>query len=244
MESTGIYWMPGFERLEARGIEVLLGNARHGKNVPGRKTDVNDAQWLQHLPQFGLLRGGFHPAQAWAALRMSLRQREGLLEYAAAHIQPMPKALRQMHRQLHHVVSDITGVTGRKILRAIVAGHHEPAALAGSRDVRCNAAVDTVRKALTGHYRPAQVFALRHALELYDSYPEKIAACDTEIEATLASLEPERQQLNAALVCRRGTSSSATGLCRMSYLEGGEELLSLWGGQSCCVSSTILFFFF
>jgi transposase len=203
MESTGIYWIPVFEMLEARGIEVLLVNARHVKNVPGRKTDVNDAQWLQQLHQYGLLRGSFRPAQAWAALRAYLRQRECLLEYAAAHIQHMQKALMQMNLQLHHVVSDITGVTGMKILRAIVAGNHDPAALAAYRDVRCKASVDTVREALTGHYRPEHVFALRQALELYDSYQEKIAACDTEIEATLASLEPESEVSLEALPAAR-----------------------------------------
>jgi transposase len=191
MESTGIYWIPVFEILEARGIAVLLVNARHVKNVPGRKTDVNDAQWLQQLHQYGLLRGSFRPAQAWAALRAYLRQRECLLEYAAAHIQHMQKALMQMNLQLHHVVSDLTGVTGMKIVRAIVAGNHDPAALAGYRDVRCKASAETVRAALAGNYRREHVFALRQALELYDSYQEKIAACDKEIEATLASLEPD-----------------------------------------------------
>jgi transposase len=189
MESTGIYWIPVFEILEARGIEVLLVNARHVKNVPGRKTDVNDAQWLQQLHQDGLLRGRFRPTQAWAALRTSLRQRECLLEYAAAHIQHLQQALMQMNLQLHHVVADITGVTGMQIMRALIAGNHHPAARASYRDVRCKASVDTVRAALTGHYRPEQVFALRQALALYDSYQEKIAACDTEIEAPLASLE-------------------------------------------------------
>jgi transposase len=191
MESTGIYWIPVFEILEARGVEVLLVNARHVKNVPGRKTDVNDAQWLQQLHQYGLLRGSFHPAHAWSSLRAYLRHREGLLEYAAAHIQHMQKALMQMNLQLHHVVSDITGVTGMRIIRAIVAGNHNPAALAAYRDVRCKASVDTVREALEGHYRREHVFALRQALELYDSYQAKIAACDKEIEATLAALEPD-----------------------------------------------------
>jgi transposase len=189
MESTGIYWIPAFEILEARGLEVLLVNARHVKNVPGRKTDVHDACWLQQLHQHGLLRGSFRPANGLAALRAYLRHRERLLEYAAAHIQHMQKALMQMNVQLHHVVSDITGVTGMKIIRAIVAGNHDPATLAAYRDVRCKASEDTVRQALTGHYRPEHVFALRQALELYDSYQAKVAECDHAIEAVLASLE-------------------------------------------------------
>jgi len=110
MESTGIYWIPVFEILEARGFEVLLVNARDAKNVPGRKSDVNDAQWLQQLHTFGLLRGSFRPRDALAALRSYLRHRDRLLQYAAAHIQHMQKALMQMNVQLHHVISDITGV--------------------------------------------------------------------------------------------------------------------------------------
>jgi transposase len=189
MESTGVYWIPAFEMLEARGLEVLLVNARHVKNVPGRKTDVHDAVWLQQLHQHGLLRGSFRPAPTLAALRAYLRHRERLLEYAAAHIQHMQKALMLMNVQLHHVVSDITGATGMKIIRAIVAGNHDPATLASYRDIRCQASVETITEALTGHYRAEHVFALRQALELYDCYQAKVAECDQAIEAALASCE-------------------------------------------------------
>ena len=189
MESTGVYWIPAFEMLEARGLEVLLVNARHVKNVPGRKTDVHDAVWLQQLHQHGLLRGSFRPAQTLAALRAYLRHRERLLEYAAAHIQHMQKALMLMNVQLHHVVSDITGATGMKIIRAIVAGNHDPATLASYRDIRCQASVETITEALTGHYRAEHVVALRQALELYDCYQAKVAECDQAIEAALASCE-------------------------------------------------------
>jgi hypothetical protein len=205
MESTGIDWMPIFEILEARGVEVLLVNARHVKNVPGRKTDVNDAQWLQQLHQYGLLRGRFHPAQAWAALRAYLRHRECWLEYAAAHMQHMQKALMQMNLQLHHVVSDLTGVTGRKIVRAIVAGNHDPAALASYRDVRCKASTETVRAALAGNYRREQVCALQQALELYDSSQAKSAACAQEIDATFASFEDGAEALDALPAARYKT---------------------------------------
>jgi len=189
MESTGVYWIPAFEMLEARGLEVLLVNARHVKNVPGRKTDVHDAVWLQQLHQHGLLRGSFRPAQTLAALRAYLRHRERLLEYAAAHIQHMQKALMLMNVQLHHVVSDITGATGMKIIRAIVAGNHDPATLASYRDIRCQASVETITEALIGHYRAEHVVALRQALELYDCYQAKVAECDQAIEAALASCE-------------------------------------------------------
>ena len=191
MESTGIYWIPVFDILEAHGLEVLLVNARHVKNVPGRKTDVSDAQWLQQLHSYGLLRGSFQPTQEWAALRAYLRQRERLIEYAASHIQHMQKALMQMNVQLHHVISDITGVSGMKMMRAIVAGQHDPAELATYRDARCQASEETIGEALTGHYRPEHVFELRQALELYDSYQARIDACDQEIEATLVFLQDD-----------------------------------------------------
>ena len=190
MESTGIYWIPLFEILEARGLEVLLVNARHVKQVPGRKTDVNDAQWLQQLHQYGLLRGSFRPARQVAALRAYLRHRERLLAYAAAHIQHMQKALMQMNIQLHHVLSDITGATGMAILRSIVSGIHDPAMLATLRDQRCKATVETVEAALTGHYQAEHLFALSQSLELYDFYKAKIAQCDQAIEAALARLDP------------------------------------------------------
>ncbi len=192
MESTGVYWIPVFEILEARGFEVLLVNARDVKHVPGRKSDVNDAQWLQQLHQYGLLRGSFRPRDAVARLRAYLRHRERLVEYAAAHIQHMQKALMQMNVQLQHVVTDITGVTGMRILRAIVSGIQEPEALAEFRDARCAASPETIRAALTGNYRPEHVFALRHALELYDVHQTKIAECDTEIETVLRTLNAER----------------------------------------------------
>jgi transposase len=133
MESTGVYWIPVFEILEQRGFEVLLVNARDAKHVPGRKTDVSDAQWLQRLHEFGLLRASFLPKGEIAALRAYLRQRERLVELSASHIQHMQKALMQMNVQVHHVVSDIMGVTGMRILRAIVAGERDPGVLAANR---------------------------------------------------------------------------------------------------------------
>ena len=192
MESTGVYWIPVFEILESRGFAVLLVNARHVKHVPGRKTDVNDAQWLQQLHQYGLLRGSFRPRDDVVRLRAYLRHRERLIEYGAAHIQHMQKALMQMNVQLHHVVTDITGVTGMRIIRAMVAGNHTPAQLAAYRDVRCSASVETIREALTGTYRPEHLLALRHALELYDFHQAKIAECDAEIEAVLRQLNADR----------------------------------------------------
>ena len=193
MESTGVYWVPVFEILEAHGFEVLLVNARDVKNVPGRKTDINDAQWLQQLHQHGLLRGSFRPRDGVVRLRAYLRHRERLVDYAAAHIQHMQKALMQINVQLQHVVTDITGVTGMRIIRAIVSGIHAPEKLAEYRDLRCAASPQTIAAALTGNYRSEHIFALRQAVELYDFHQAKIAECDVEIEAVLRMLNEERK---------------------------------------------------
>jgi transposase len=189
MESTGVYWIPVFEILEQRGFEVMVVNARDAKHVPGRKTDVSDAQWLQRLHEYGLLRASFRPQAEIAGLRAYLRQRERLLDYAASHIQHMQKALMQMNLQLHHVVTDITGVTGMAIIRAIVAGERDPNVLAAHRDRRCHATIETVCQALVGNYRDEHVFALTQALELYDAYQTKVAACDKQIEDILKRLK-------------------------------------------------------
>lgn len=193
MESTSVYWVPVFEILEARGFEVLLVNARDVKNVPGRKTDVNDAQWLQQLHQYGLLRGSFRPRDGVARLRALLRHRERVVEYAASHIQHMQKALMLMNVQLHHVVTDITGVTGMKIIRAILDGVRDPKVLAEHRDVRCKASVDTIRQALDGNYRVEHVFALRQALELFEFHHTKVAECDVEVQSALRELNEDRK---------------------------------------------------
>ena len=178
MESTGVYWIPIFELLDERGFQVFLVNARDAKHVPGRKTDVSDAQWLQRLHSHGLLRASFRPKGEIAELRAYLRQRERLLDYAASHIQHMQKALTEMNLQLHHVVSDVTGATGLRIVRAIIAGERDPAVLALLRDTRCHANAETIQKALVGHYRPEHLFALEQALGLYEAYQERAKACD------------------------------------------------------------------
>jgi transposase len=193
MESTGVYWVSVFEVLQGRGIHVIVVNAREARSVPGRKSDVNDAQWLQRLHSCGLLRASFRPERDIAALRAYLRLRERHLDYAAAHIQHMQKALTLMNLQLQHVVSDVTGVTGMKIIRAIVGGQRDPAVLATMRDVRCKASTETVRAALVGNYQPEHVFELTQALALYDFYQERLCECDAEIERTLVELSADKQ---------------------------------------------------
>lgn len=188
MEATGVYWIPIFEILEARGFEVILVNARHIKNVPGRKSDVSDCEWLRDLHMVGLLRGSFRPADAIVALRAYLRHRASLVDSAGQHVNRMQKALVQMNIQLPLVVSDITGVTGLLILRDIVAGQRNPSILAKHRDYRCKASVAEIVAALTGNYRPEHVFVLQQNLQLFDAYQQQIAACDTAIEEHLRAL--------------------------------------------------------
>jgi len=199
MESTGVYWIPLYEILEARGLEVILVNARHVKNVPGRKTDVLDCQWLQELHSVGLLRGSFRPSAAIAALRAYLRHRETLVQSAATHVQRMQKALVEMNLQLSVVLSDISGVTGLGIIRAIVAGQTDPHVLAQQRDYRCQASEADIIAALTGHYRPEHVFVLQQNLELFDAYQRQLAACDAAIEAHVQTLAGQAEPPAAPL---------------------------------------------
>src|SRR5438477_6410664 len=167
MESTGVYWIPLFQILEARGIEVHLVNAQHVHHVPGRKSDVLDCQWLQYLHSVGLLRASFRPEQDVCAVRSLLRHRDGLVEMASTHVQHMQKALDQMNIQIHHVISDITGVTGLGIIDSIVAGKRNPKELAKLRDHRLKATESTIAKSLVGDYRPEHIFTLKQSLNAY-----------------------------------------------------------------------------
>ena len=189
MESTGVYWIPLFGVLEERGLEVMLVDPRRIKNVPGRKTDVLDCQWLQQLHTYGLLSGAFRPDGDIRRLRSYLRQRAMLVEYASQHIQHMQKALTQMNVKLQHVISDITGKTGMDIIAAIAGGERNPRKLARLRDPRIKADEATIAKSLQGHWREEHIFELTQALELYRFYQDKIAECDREIEAQLERFE-------------------------------------------------------
>lgn len=189
MESTGVYWIPLYELLESRGFEVVLVDARHVKNVSGRKTDVLDCQWLQQLHTYGLLNSAFRPKEQICILRAYLRQRSMLIKQASVHIQHIQKALSQMNLQLHNVLSDMTGETGIKIIRAIVAGERDPKALAKHRNYRCKNSIENIEKSLTGNYRDEHIFTLTQALELYDIYQDKVMDCDKEIEKRLKDFE-------------------------------------------------------
>ena len=189
MESTGVYWIPLFGVLEERGFEVMLVDPRRIKNVPGRKTDVLDCQWLQQLHTYGLLSGAFRPDGDIRRLRSYLRQRAMLVEYASHHIQHMQKALTQMNMKLQHVISNITGQTGMAIIEAIVSGERDPRQLAKLRDHRIKADEATIARSLQGHWLEEHIFELTQALELYRFYHQKIAECDWEIEAQLERFE-------------------------------------------------------
>ena len=188
MESTGVYWIALYELLDARGIAVLLVNARHVKNVSGRKSDVLDCQWLQQLHTYGLLAGAFRPPDEVCVLRSYLRQREMLLRGQARHVQHMQKALTQMNIQLTNVISDVAGDTGQKILRAIVAGERDGHVLAAMKNARIQASNDQIANSLHGNWRREHLFALQQALALFDFYGTQLSQCDAELEAQLQSL--------------------------------------------------------
>ena len=187
MESTGVYWIPLFEVLEARGFQAILIDPRQAQRAPGRpKSDPYDCQWLQRLHAYGLLAGAFRPADQVCVLRAYLRQRRMLITYASQHIQHMQKALEQMNLKLPEVVSDITGVTGMAIIQAILTGERDPVRLARLRDRRCHHSEEQIAKALQGTWRAEHLFALGQAVELYDFYHRQLVACDAQIAAQLA----------------------------------------------------------
>ncbi len=188
MESTGVYWIPLFQILEKRGIEARLVNARHVKNVPGRKSDVADCQWLQYLHAVGLLRGSFRPDQEICALRSLWRHRDSLIQMASVHLQHMQKALDQMNLQIHHVISDIAGTTGLAIIDAILAGERDPKRLADLRDWRIRATEETIMKSLVGDYRDEHLFTLRQSLVAYRHYQQLIGEVDEKVKQLLSEL--------------------------------------------------------
>ena len=190
MEATGLYWIPLYEILEAEGFKVCLVNARHLKNVSGRKTDVLDCQWIQQLHTYGLLNPSFRPPEQIVAIRSLVRHREMLVQYRSAHIQHMQKALTLMNVRLTNVLSDITGVTGLKIIRTILDGERNPQHLAGLREPGCKKSEEEIARSLEGNYKREHLFALKQALELYDFYDQQLKACDAELETMYQEFEP------------------------------------------------------
>ena len=190
MESTGVYWIPLYDVLEQHGIKPCLVNARNMKNVPGRRTDWHECQWLQFLHSVGLLRPAFRPDGNVCAIRSLMRHRSDLVLMTNQHIQHMHKALTQLNVQIHHVISDTTGLTGLMIVDAILAGERDPAVLAKLRDRRVNASEETIQKSLVGNWRREHLFTLKQSRQMYQHYQEQIGACDREIEKLVVAFEP------------------------------------------------------
>jgi transposase len=188
MESTGVYWVALYQKLEEAGFEVLLVDAHQVKHVPGRKSDVQDCQWLQQLHSYGLLRAAFRPEDSICRLRSLQRHRKSLGQYAGMWIQHIQKALNEMNLHLHHVLSDISGQSGMAILDAILAGERDPAKLASLADHRVKKSQAQIEAALTGDYRPELLFVLRQALEIYRQTQQQIAQCDLRVEKQLAQI--------------------------------------------------------
>ncbi len=191
MESTGVYWIPLFEELERQGFECLLISSRSLRRVSGRKSDIQDAQWIQTLHSYGLLESSFRPQGELVALRSLLRHRSQLVEHRSPHIQHMQKALLQMNVQLSQALSDVTGETGLRIIRAIVAGERDPQTLAEMRDRNCKKSAEEIGKALTGTWREEHLFIVKQSLEVYDFYTKQMEVCDAEIDRMYVLTRPD-----------------------------------------------------
>jgi transposase len=198
LESTGVYWIPVYEVLEQRGLKVWLVDARQMKYVPGRKSDVQDCQWLQKLMSLGFLRAAWRPDGEVCVVRAVARQREVLIVEQASWVQRMQKSLVQMNIQLTEVLADVMGMTGQAIIRAIVAGERDPKVLAKHRDRRVKAPVEMIIKALTGNWRDEHLFVLRQALAMYDDIARHLSECDAELQTQLRALGQRNVDLGKA----------------------------------------------
>ena len=219
MESTGVYWIPLYQMLEDRGVRPCLVNARHMKNVPGRRTDWHECQWLQYLHTAGLLRAAFRPEQDVCGVRTLLRHRNELVRMAVQHVQHMQKALTQMNVHIHHVISDITGVTGLAIVDAMVAGNTDPKELAKLRDYRIKASIETVTKSLVGDYRPEHIFTLKQSLTAYRHYQLLIADCDHEVQRRVQTFQAKDDGPTAPADCSNSTTPTAPTFDLHTHLE-------------------------
>ena len=207
MESTGVYWIPLFEELERQGFECLLISSRSLRRVAGRKSDIRDAQWIQTLHSYGLLEGSFRPQSELVALRTLLRHRSQLVEHRSPHIQHMQKTLLQMNVQLSQAVTDVTGMTGQAIIRAILAGVRDPQTLAALREPGCKKSAEEIGKALTGTWRAEHLFILKQSVTIYDFYTEAIQICDEEIERVYGMTRPEWETREMPLLTKRKRNS-------------------------------------
>jgi len=241
MEATGVYWIPLYEILEGYGFDVSLINARHIKNVSGRKTDVIDCQWIQQLHTYGLLQASFRPPEHICGMRSLVRHRDMLLRYRAAHIQHIQKALELMNLKLTNVLSDITGVTGMKIIRAVLAGEHSPKVLAQYRDRRCTKSEADIAKSLEGNYKDEHLFALQQAVELFDFYSQQIRACDAQLESMYARFDLRDQPgtLPPAKKRTRSKNHPDFDLAQSLYRMTGVDLTQIDGLEALSIQTIL-----
>lgn len=228
MESTHVYWIPLYELLESRGLEVLLVNARQLHHVPGRKTDMQDCQWLQKLHSCGLLRGSFRPKESISRLRSMHRQRRNLIELQSRAIQWMQKSLDQMNVQVHRAVADITGKTGMLIVRAIVDGERDPMKLAELRDPRCRKSKEEIAEHLTGTWRDEHLFNLASALRVYDQLQGETDIYDRGIREVLVELQPEHRKTEPVPAHPNPTKEKT-----IKRLGNHEQRTELWRFAGC-----------
>jgi transposase len=222
MEATGVYWFTLYAKLEARGIEVVLVEPSSVKQVPGRKSDVLDCQWLQRLHTYGLLRGSFRPDAPTRRLRALARQRLDLVQAGVAHLQQMQKAMVEMNVQLHLVVSDINGETGLRIIEAILQGERDPEALVKLRDPRCRKSTrGQMKAALAGDYREEELFVLRQNLESWKHYQAQLQACDQQLEAALAAYPTARTDNVPPLPAKPAAQAAEPGAKKAKKQMGG-----------------------
>jgi transposase len=229
MESTGVYWIALYELLEARGFTVHLVNARHVKNVSGRKSDVIDCRWLQQLMSFGLLAGAYRPGEAVCALRAVSRQRDALIKDQATQVQRMQKSLTEMNIQLTNVIADIVGTTGQAILRAIVAGERDTHKLAKLRNYRVKSSEQEIADSLQGNWREEHLFCLAQSLSLFDAYTALIYKTDTQLQSMLARLQRIEGELPKAKNKGRGKHAPAFDTRQALYLWSGVDLTRIGG---------------
>jgi transposase len=238
LESTGVYWIPVYEVLEQRGLKVWLVDARQMKYVPGRKSDVQDCQWLQELMSLGLLRAAYRPDADVCVVRAVARQREALLGEQAGWIQRMQKSLVQMNIQLGEVISDVMGATGQAIIRAIVAGERDPQALARHRNGRIKADRAQIARALTGNWRAEHLFVLQQSLAMYDDIGRHLAACEVELRSMMTELE--RTPVDLGPVPREGSKRRAQFDLRQTLANWAGVDLTLIDGLATTTVMTLL----
>ena len=238
LESTGVYWIPVYEVLEQRGLKVWLVDARQMKYVPGRKSDIQDCQWLQKLMSLGLLRAAWRPGHEVCVVRAIARQRQVLLTEQASWVQRMQKCLVQMNIQLTEVLTDVMGMTGQAIIRAIVAGERDPRVLARHRNARVKASVEEIIKALTGNWREEHLFVLRQALSVYDDMARHLVECDVKLQALLTALG--QAQIDLGKAPRAGSKMRREFDVRQTLANWAGVDLTRINGLGLTVTTTIL----